>query len=150
MICIKDKKHCIGCGNCVHVCPKQCIQLQIDSEGFMYPIADSSICIDCGKCHQVCPVEVSLKKEIETSKVIAANHKNNEIRMNSSSGGAFYEFAKYGLEQQGIVWGAAFTTPYYVEHIAIETLKDLSRLQKSKYLQSDITKVFPIIKQQLN
>ena len=32
----------------------------------------------------------------------------------------------------------------------IETLKDLSRLQKSKYLQSNITKVFPTIKQQLN
>ena len=150
MINIRDKSNCIGCGNCVHVCPKQCIELQIDNEGFMYPIANASICINCGKCHQVCPVEKSLNTKPQKLQVIAANHKNNEIRMNSSSGGAFYGFAKYTLEHQGIVWGAAFTTPYYVEHIAIETLKDLSRLQKSKYLQSDITKVFPIIKQQLN
>ena len=150
MINIADKSKCVGCGNCVHVCPKQCIQIQIDNEGFMYPITNASICIDCGKCHQVCPIEVSINTDIEISKIIAANHKNDKIRMSSSSGGAFYEFAKYGLEKQGIIWGATFTTSYYVEHIAIETLKDLSRLQKSKYLQSDITKAFPTIKQQLN
>lgn len=149
MIHITDKTNCVGCGNCVHVCPKQCIQLHTDNEGFLYPIADASTCIDCGRCHQVCPVEKTLSTGPETLQVIAANHKNEEIRMNSSSGGAFYEFAKYGLEQQGIVWGAAFTSLYHVEHIAIHAINDLSRIQKAKYLQSDITKAFPIIQQQL-
>ena len=37
MIRITDKRDCIGCGNCVQVCPQQCIRMNRDAEGFSYP-----------------------------------------------------------------------------------------------------------------
>ena len=43
MINIQDKKDCCGCAACVQRCPKQCISLQEDSEGFLYPMVDASL-----------------------------------------------------------------------------------------------------------
>lgn len=55
MIKISDKTKCCGCGSCVQICPKQCIVLIDDKEGFLYPHVDSSKCIGCGLCKKVCP-----------------------------------------------------------------------------------------------
>ena len=56
MINIEDKKECCGCSACVQRCPKQCIVMKEDEEGFLYPVVDKEVCIDCGLCEQVCPV----------------------------------------------------------------------------------------------
>ena len=56
MIEIKDKSQCCGCNACVQRCPKQCIAMCEDEEGFLYPEVDEAICIDCGLCENVCPV----------------------------------------------------------------------------------------------
>lgn len=48
MIEIKDKKECTGCAACMAVCPKQCITMQEDEEGFLYPLADKNVCNNCG------------------------------------------------------------------------------------------------------
>ena len=53
MIDIKDKKECCGCSACIQKCPKQCISLQEDNEGFLYPLVDKENCIDCGLCEKV-------------------------------------------------------------------------------------------------
>lgn len=45
MIQIIDKKRCCGCVSCVQRCPKQCITLSEDSEGFLYPAVDIGKCI---------------------------------------------------------------------------------------------------------
>ena len=37
MINIIDKHNCCGCGACVKRCPKQCITMHEDNEGFLYP-----------------------------------------------------------------------------------------------------------------
>lgn len=34
MIDIKDKTKCCGCEACVQICPRQCIDLKVDIEGF--------------------------------------------------------------------------------------------------------------------
>lgn len=36
MIEIKDKKNCVGCTACAEICPKKCIQMKPDEEGFLY------------------------------------------------------------------------------------------------------------------
>ena len=41
MINIEDKKQCCGCSACVQRCPKQCIVMKEDEEGFLYPFDDS-------------------------------------------------------------------------------------------------------------
>lgn len=40
MIQILDKHNCCGCNACVQKCPKQCISMHEDEEGFLYPIVD--------------------------------------------------------------------------------------------------------------
>lgn len=55
MINIVDKRQCCGCTACVQKCPKHCIFLYEDGEGFLYPKIDINNCIDCGLCEKVCP-----------------------------------------------------------------------------------------------
>lgn len=52
MINITDKSQCCGCSACVQRCPKQCISMHRDAEGFLYPKADESVCIGCGLCER--------------------------------------------------------------------------------------------------
>jgi len=37
MIDIKKKEECCGCYACTNVCPKICIEMKVDEEGFWYP-----------------------------------------------------------------------------------------------------------------
>ena len=45
MIQLVDKSLCCGCTACASVCPKQCITMQEDEEGFLYPVVNASLCI---------------------------------------------------------------------------------------------------------
>ena len=38
MIEIKKKSDCCGCTACANACPKSCIEMIEDSEGFLYPV----------------------------------------------------------------------------------------------------------------
>lgn len=40
MIEIIDKHSCCGCSSCVQKCPKKCISMYEDDEGFLYPVVD--------------------------------------------------------------------------------------------------------------
>ena len=46
MIEIIDKHSCCGCSSCVQKCPKKCISMYEDDEGFLYPVVDKEKCID--------------------------------------------------------------------------------------------------------
>ena len=92
MIILSDKKDCCGCNACVQKCPKHCITMQADSEGFDYPIINKEVCIDCGLCNKVCPV-INQNQSRKPIKVYAAKSKREEIRLKSSSGGIFTELA---------------------------------------------------------
>ena len=62
MIYIDQKEKCCGCEACVQVCPKSCIQMSADKEGFFYPVIDTKVCVECGACDRVCPVLNPYKK----------------------------------------------------------------------------------------
>ena len=143
-----DKKECCGCTACLSACPKQCISMERDDEGFLYPVIAKDLCINCGLCEKVCPVENPVYKN-ETSAVYAAYVKDEHQRMQSTSGGAFYALAKWIIEQSGIVYGAAFDNDFKLKHIGVESLSDLQQLRGSKYLQSDLGNVFGEIKEHL-
>ena len=79
MINIQHKQDCCGCLSCVQKCPKQCISIYEDEEGFLYPKVDNSICIDCGLCEQVCPV-LNQAEERKPIEVFAAKNPIEEMK----------------------------------------------------------------------
>lgn len=72
---------------------------------------------------------------------IAYNTDNN-IRLESSSGGIFYSLAKRVLDNNGIVFGASWNKDWLVDMIAIDSLNDIKKLQRSKYVQANIRNTF--------
>ncbi|MEG1581426.1 MAG: 4Fe-4S binding protein, partial [Bacteroidaceae bacterium] len=125
MIEILDKKDCCGCNACVQRCPKQCIAMQEDEEGFIYPKVDASLCIECGLCEKVCPV-MNQKAPRKPLKVYAAKNNDEKIRMKSSSGGVFTALAEKTISNGGVVFGARFNKTWEVEHGYTETVEGLS------------------------
>ena len=113
-------------------------------EGFFYPAIDDKKCTNCGLCKKACP---SLNK----SEVYNSNSDNpdcyavmanDDIRMKSSSGGAFTLLAEYVLDKGGYVCGVAYTKGTLVQHIIINTKDELDRLRGSKYVQADTNNVY--------
>ena len=64
----------------------------------------------------------------------AAYHREEAIRMQSSSGGVFYALACGILEEGGIVFGAAFDENFHVVYKSAETKEELSALRGAKYV----------------
>ena len=79
MITIKDKCSCCGCSACASVCPKHCITMCEDDEGFLYPAADENTCIECGLCEVVCPV-IHVQPDVEKEqRAYLVQHKNEQV-----------------------------------------------------------------------
>lgn len=135
MIQISNKSKCCGCTACVSICPKQCITMREDEEGFLYPMVDSSLCIDCNLCKKICP-ELHSKERREPLNVYAAKHKNEQVRLASSSGGIFTLLAERIIDEGGVVFGARFNNNWNVIHDYTETKKGLTAFRGSKYVQS--------------
>ena len=91
MINITQKENCCGCGACAQVCPKWCITMKADAEGFLYPAVDPHLCVSCGLCEKVCPIENRPVPNAGPVEAYAAYTKDSELRENSSSGGIFSE-----------------------------------------------------------
>ena len=69
--------------------------------------------------------------------------KDNEIRVQSSSGGIFYLLSKYIiLSMHGVVFGARFDEKWNVEHGYCEKIEDVNNFMGSKYVQSDLKNVY--------
>ena len=138
MIQITNKKDCCGCFACANICPKGCIEMLSDNEGFLYPKVDKDKCVDCGLCEKSCPIINDIEKKNQGLGFAVIN-KDEAVRLKSSSGGVFTSFAEYVIKNGGVVFGAAFTDNLKsVEHIAVTNTQNLYKLQGSKYLQSKI------------
>lgn len=145
MIKIENKAECCGCTACMSICPKNAIEMIEDEEGFLYPVVNEEKCINCRLCEERCPVLNSKKNKKEQDGYVL-NNKQNDIRKDSTSGGAFTPIAEYTLKQKGVVYGAMFDENFNVVHGYIEDKKDLTKLRGSKYVQSFLDKSFKDIK----
>ncbi|MRT91921.1 Coenzyme F420 hydrogenase/dehydrogenase, beta subunit C-terminal domain [Ancylomarina sp. 16SWW S1-10-2] len=141
MIDIKDKVDCCGCGACVSKCPMQCITLNEDEEGFLYPSVSIEECIDCSICNNVCPM-ISPKEKIKPTNIFAIKNSNESIRLNSSSGGFFTYMAEKTIKDNGIVFGAKFDENWDVIHSYTDCLEGLDEFRRSKYVQSKICETY--------
>ena len=135
MIKIQKTTDCCGCSACAEICPKQCISLDVDYEGFWYPQINSSICIDCHLCESVCPV-LNPGVEHKPLHVYAAINKNDEIRARSASGGVFTIIAEKVIDEGGVVFGVKFDRDWNVIFGYTETKEGLEEFRRSKYVQA--------------
>ncbi len=149
----KQKENCCGCSACADACPKQCIKLTQDKDGFRYPEIDLNACVDCGKCLSVCPFHNAdrLKETVNNDECFAFVAKDTELIKQSSSGGAFWTIAEAFAEKYGSISiaGAAFDG-LNVIHTVVDDIKDASRFKKSKYVQSCADGVYKSVKERLD
>lgn len=149
MIEITDKSQCCGCTACANICPKQCITMKEDHEGFLYPLVDTSLCTDCNLCQKVCPVHNQIN-ERKPLTAYAAKNKDEEIRLKSSSGGIFTLLAEKIIDENGVVFGARFDENWEVTHDYTKTKEGLAAFRGSKYVQSRMGNCYSYAKQFLD
>lgn len=147
---IKDKRNCMGCHACFNICPQDCISMESDNEGFLYPIVNYNKCIKCGLCVEVCPI-INIK-EMHKIDVLAyaCINKNESIRLNSSSGGIFTLIGEEIIDNGGVVFGARFDNDFSVIHSYVETKEKLMEFRGSKYVQSIIGNTYKDAKEFLD
>lgn len=145
MINIQRKEDCCGCSACAQCCPTQCIKMEADKEGFLYPKVDSEKCINCNLCTKICPVinPQNIRTPIES---FGAYIIDKEIRLQSSSGGIFSLLAKKIIDEEGIIFGATYNNEWEVVHRYINNAEELPLLRGSKYVQSNIGECFKLAK----
>lgn len=140
----KEKKDCNGCGVCVSVCPKQCIKMKEDEEGFLYPVIDEKKCIKCNKCKNICSNNLIVREKGEA--YIAIN-KIDEQRKKSASGGMFFLLASNIQNKKGIVFGAKYNENLEVIHDYAKTLKECEEFMGSKYVRSNTDGIYDKVKE---
>ena len=143
-----EKEKCCACRACVQICPKGAISVVYDKFGFERISIDEQSCVKCGACESVCPI-INQKKNKDKRKCGSAYCVNQKVKYSGSSGGLFGLFARKIITENGVVYGAAFDEKLHLKTTRAETLDQLKKLYKSKYLLCDTTGAFKQIKTDL-
>ena len=145
-----NASYCCGCSACVHQCPKQCLRMSQDKDGFFFPIVNNrEACIDCSLCAKVCPMENMVESDYPHTFYGAYNTNKTDI-VNSSSGGIYPSLAKWIISQGGIVFGASLDDEHKLYHIGVSTESDIQKTIGSKYFQSEIRDTYVECKKELD
>lgn len=149
MINISDKTKCCGCTACANICPKDCITMKADDEGFLYPVVDENNCVKCGLCEKACPVIHKAERMSCNNEVYAIQLKDEATLKECASGGFYTALCKLAVEQGGIVWGAVYDKDFHVIHGSAETDEECKAFRGSKYVQSNLGMTYRNVKEML-
>lgn len=149
MLKVTNKEYCSGCSSCANICPRNCIKMVEDKEGFVYPEVDQNDCVDCGLCNNVCH-ELHPYEKNKSISVYAAINKNEECRLISSSGGVFSVLAEYVISKGGVVFGARFDENWQVVIDYTEKIEGIKAFVGSKYVQARISTAYKDAKKMLS
>lgn len=83
------------------------------------------------------------------NQIYFAKSKSDKTRFESTSGGIFFELAKYIIDCGGYVAGATFDKNLKLKHFLVNSLDELHLIQKSKYVEAKAYNVYIEIKQKL-
>lgn len=145
----KITNSCTGCRACEQLCPTGSITMQLDAEGFLQATINQKNCIDCKLCEKKCPQNHTPHKE-NPIEILGVRDIDSDELFKSASGGAFAVAARYILTQNGSVYGAAYIDKeLHVGHLRVTSVKDLYRLQSSKYVQSNTLDTYKAVKEDL-
>lgn len=143
---------CIGCRVCEQSCKIGAITITTDEHGFYKPQIDNNKCIRCGVCENCCP-QLNQHDEIRPLDGYYGWSKDEDIRLNSSSGGAFTEIVRAVIEKEGIhnviICASVFDQSDKSVHHACGVYDDIAKFRKSKYVFSDVRYTFSEIKDYL-
>lgn len=135
-------EECSGCSSCSNICPKQCITMIPNEEGFLYPVTDEKKCINCNLCLNRCPSNSDVIESILPINTMGGWSLDIQKKLKSSSGGLFYALAHKIFEKKGVVVGVKLNEKYEAVHSIAKNEKELSLLLGSKYIQSNIGIVY--------
>lgn len=137
---------CTGCKLCSNICPKNSIEFNQDKLGFAIPYVNDT-CIDCSKCVRNCVAQkkVQLNNNLD---IYACKNKDSKIENLSSSGGIFFELAKYIINKNGVVYGCVLKNMQAI-HKRVDSIENLYEILGSKYIESDLSNVYANIKNDL-
>lgn len=138
---LPNRYHCMGCMTCGDACPNSCITFELMRDGHYMPKIDRERCVRCLRCEKVCPAIHSEKNKSTESSPFASWTKDKKLLKRSSSGGTFAQIASEFILRGGYVAGATITG-VDVNHILINDINELHKLQGSKYIQSVTTGIF--------
>lgn len=145
-----DKELCTGCAACANICEYGALQMVFDEKGFLYPHINEELCVACNQCQEICPINVQNNTDnLADVKVYAMKSRDMDIRLHSTSGGAFSELAQVILNKGGCIVGAAYTQDWSVEHRIVCDMDQLEEIRRSKYQQSNIGLVYRQVKEVL-
>ncbi|MBQ9337416.1 MAG: Coenzyme F420 hydrogenase/dehydrogenase, beta subunit C-terminal domain [Lentisphaeria bacterium] len=139
---VNGARRCFGCGACAAACPKSALKMEPDAEGFAFPRIDFGLCVKCGACRRACLVNAPDRAADHDPEFYVARHPRKEIRMSSTSGGAFTAFSDVVLSRGGAVAGAVWSPDFSVYHTVAFDSAGRDAMRGSKYVQSDSSQVW--------
>lgn len=136
---ISNFHDCFGCGVCSTACPRNIIEIVLNTDGFYEPrITDNSKCINCELCVNVCSYfndGLSLKNLQINS--YAAWSNDCKVRRKCSSGGVGFEVGRFLISKGYKVCGVRYNVDNNrAEHYIAATVDELIPSIGSKYIQS--------------
>lgn len=148
----KDLNKCYGCFACANACPKNCIELKQDEEGFFMPEVDRSVCINCGLCDKVCIIGKTGKDLIKHEKKPSCYYgflKDDALRKRSASGGLAYALSADCIKNGGVVFGVVGKWFEDVHHVKADSLEQLDEICGSKNIQSYVGNMYTEVREEL-
>lgn len=98
---------------------------------------------------RACPALEKSKYYGEKPRAFIVQNVDDEIRRQSTSGGAFTAIANEVIVRGGVVFGAAMNEEFCVTHVSVESKSDLSKFRSSKYVQSIVGDAYQIAEKEL-
>lgn len=141
-------QHCCGCGECYTICPVKAINMQLNSQGFYYPVVDSEKCVNCSKCTTHCSFNNGSAKSESYLPInsYALKHKDEDIRAASRSGGVFTALSNIILDMGGVIYGCELQDCRKAIHTRATTKEQRDGFRGSKYIQSETYHIFEEVK----
>lgn len=145
-------RECCGCKMCGDLCPTGAIRFVTDHEGFWYPQVDGEKCVKCGLCVKKCPV---LNETVNPNAFIPDAYcawiRDEDMRIKSTSGGAYSALALRMLDDGGYIAGCVFSDDWKsAKHVVGSTRADLEKIFRTKYFQSDTAGIYRAVKELLD
>ena len=150
---LRDKnQYCTGCSACFNTCPEEAITLEAKGDDYsLVACVNDDKCVGCQKCEDVCPVlnvYDTFRKTYKQPSVYAVMA-NDEIRKDSSSGGAFTVIADYILQNRGVVCGVKWSKDFHAEFGFAFNRDEVQAFRHSKYIQVNANQTFKEIEEYL-